>query len=95
MWASIRRYENNPKLAEALSEHSEEIIALTADVDGFVSYYLLRSGTDTVSVTIANDKSGVEESNEIAKKFLAEHAADVPYYPPEITEGEVLITTST
>ena len=38
--------------------------------------------------------SGVDEANVIAMNWLADHAADVPTPPPHITEGEVLITTS-
>ena len=38
MWASVRRYDNNPELAEALAARSDEIKALISDVSGFVSY---------------------------------------------------------
>jgi len=94
MWASVRRYEKNPELAETLAARSDEIKALISDVHGFVSYYLIHDGSDTVSITVAQDKAGVDESNEIAKNWLAEHAAEVPSHSPHITEGEVLITTS-
>ena len=33
-------------------------------------------------------------SNEIAANWLREHAADIPASTPQITEGEVLVTTS-
>jgi len=94
MWASVRRYDNHPELADALAPRSDEIKALIADVDGFVSYYLIHDGSDTVSITVAQDKAGVDQSNEIAKNWLAEHASEIPSVPPHITEGEVLITTS-
>ena len=94
MWASVRRYESNPELADALAARSDEIKALISDVNGFVSYYLIHDGSDTVSITVAQDKAGVDESNEIAKNWLAEHASEVPASSPHITEGEVLITTS-
>ncbi len=63
-------------------------------MSGFVSYYLIHDGSDTVSITVAQDKAGVDESTVIAMNWLAEHAAEVPSVPPHITEGEVLITTS-
>ena len=94
MWASVRRYESNPELAEILAGRSEEIKALISEVDGFVSYYLIHDGNDTVSITVAKDKAGVDESTVIAMNWLAEHAAEAPTTPPHITEGEVLITTS-
>lgn len=94
IWSSVRRYENHPELAEALAARSDEIKALISDVPGFVSYYLIHDGSDTVSITVAQDKAGVDASNEVARNWLAEHASDVPSVPPQITEGEVLITTS-
>ncbi len=94
MWASVRRYDNNPELAEALAARSDEIKALISDVSGFVSYYLIHDGSATVSITVAQDKAGVDESTVIAMNWLAEHASEVPSAPPHITEGEVLITTS-
>jgi hypothetical protein len=94
MWASVRRYEDNPELAERLAEHGEEIEAVISEVSGFVSYYLIHDGSDTVSITVARDKDGVERSNRIAAEWLREHAAEIPSSTPHITEGEVLVTTS-
>ena len=94
MWATVRRYEGNPELAERLAERGDEIKAIISEAPGFVSYYLIHDGSDTVSVTVAQDKAGVDRSNEIAAGWLAEHAADVPSSNPQITEGEVLVTTS-
>ena len=94
MWASVRRYENNPELAERLAERSDEIKSLISQAPGFVSYYLIHDGSDTVSITVAQDQAGVDRSNEIAADWLQAHAADVPAASPQITEGEVLITTS-
>ena len=92
MWASVRRYENNPELADRLVKFSDDVKALIGAVHGVKSYYLIHDGTDTVSVTIADDKAGVDESNEAAANWLAQHHSDVPASPPHITEGEVVIT---
>ena len=94
MWASVRRYDHNPELADRLSTRSEEIKSIISEVPGFVSYYLIHDGTDTVSITVAQDKAGVDRSNEVAAEWLREHSADIPASAPHITEGEVLITTS-
>lgn len=94
MWASVRRYENNPELAERLASRGDEIKSIISEAPGFVSYYLIHDGSDTVSITVAQDQAGVDRSNEIAADWLREHAADVPASPPHITEGEVLVTTS-
>lgn len=94
MWASVRRYDHNPELAERLAVRGEEIKSLISAVPGFVSYYLIHDGSDTVSITVAQDKAGVDKSNEVAAEWLREHSADVPASTPHITEGEVVVTTS-
>ena len=94
MWATVRRYAGNPELAERLASHADEIRSVISAAPGFVSYYLIHDGTDTVSVTVARDKAGVDRSNEIAAEWLRDHASDVPSSDPQITEGEVLVTTS-
>ena len=94
MWASVRRYEHDPELADRLATRADEIKELISAVPGFVSYYLIHDGSDTVSITVAQDKAGVDRSNEVAREWLSQHAADIPSSSPHITEGEVLVTTS-
>jgi hypothetical protein len=94
MWASVRRYDGNPELAERLASRSDEVKSLISETPGLVSYYVIHDGSDTVTITVAQEKAGVDRSNEIAAGWLREHAADVPSTPPHITEGEVLITTA-
>lgn len=94
MWATVRRYDNDYELADALAARSDEIKALISEVPGFVSYYLIHDGSATVSITVAQDKAGVDASNDVARNYLAEHAAEIASTTPHITEGEVLITTS-
>jgi len=64
------------------------------ETPGLVSYYVIHDDSDTVTITVAQERAGVDRSNEIAAGWLREHAADVLSTPPHITEGEVLITTS-
>jgi hypothetical protein len=94
MWATVRRYEGDPDLAEQLAARADEVKSLMSDVPGFVSYYLIHDGSDTVSVTVARDKDGVDQSNEIAANWLREHAVEIHSSSPQVTEGEVLVTTS-
>jgi hypothetical protein len=94
MWATVRRYDDNPQLAELLAARSEEVKALISSVPGLVSYYLIHDGSDTITVTVAQDQAGVDRSNELAAGWLREHAADIPSSSPHITEGEVLVTIS-
>ncbi|HZR92193.1 MAG TPA: hypothetical protein VFA44_07280 [Gaiellaceae bacterium] len=94
MWVSVRRYASNPELASRLAEHADDVKGLISQVPGFVSYYLIHDGRDTVSITVARDRDGVDRSNQVAAEWLREHAAELPVSAPQITEGEVLVTTS-
>ena len=94
MWASVRRYENNSELGDALAARAAEVKELISGVNGLVAYYLIHDGSDTVSITVAQDKAGVDESTVLAMNWLADHASEVQSAPPHITEGEVLVTTS-
>ena len=94
MWATVRRYDNDSELADALAARSDEIKALISEGPGFVSYYLIHDGSDTVSITVAQDKAGVDASNDVARNYLAQHPAEIESTTPHITEGEVRITTS-
>ena len=94
MWASVRRYENNSELGDALAARAGEVKELISGVNGLVAYYLIHDGSDTVSITVAQDKAGVDESTVLAMNWLADHASEVPSAPPHITEGQVLVTTS-
>jgi hypothetical protein len=47
-----------------------------------------------VGLSACPAQSALDRSNEIAANWLREHAADIPSSTPQITEGEVLITTS-
>ena len=62
MYATIRRYENNPDLADRLAARSDEIQSLMSAVDGFRAYHLLRSNDGTASITVCDDQAGTEET---------------------------------
>ena len=85
MWASVRRYDGNPELAERLASRSDEVKSLISETPGLVSYYVIHDDSDTVTITVAQERAGVDRSNEIAAGWLREHAADVLSTPPHIT----------
>jgi hypothetical protein len=62
-------------------------------VPGLHAYYLFRAGNDTVSVTIADDEAGARRSNEVAAAWIRENMPEAAPSSPEISAGEVVITT--
>src|SRR5580765_6360459 len=65
MFASIRKYNSAPTLADELSKKQGEIKAVLAPISGFHAYYLIKTGDGAVSMTICENRAGAEESNRI------------------------------
>jgi heme-degrading monooxygenase HmoA len=71
----------------------EEVKALLQGVEGFRAHYLTRTDKGAASVTVCDDQSGTEESNRIAADWLRQNLPKAASSPPEITAGEVVLTT--
>ena len=95
MHATVRRYVGNAELADQLAGRHDEIKALIEGVSGVVAYYLFKADDGTVSVTVCQDQSGTEESNQVAANWLSENMPEVAASPPEISAGEILIQAGT
>jgi hypothetical protein len=91
MYATIRRYDNNPDLADRLAARSDEIKALMLGVAGFRAYHLVRSNDGTASITICDDQAGTEETNRIAASWLQENMPDAVSAAPQVTAGEIVL----
>ena len=92
MYATVRRYEGNAELADQLKAREGEVKDIVSNISGFVAYYLIRSGNDTVSVSVYQDESGAQQSNDAARKWLGENLPDVAPSPPQISAGDVIVT---
>ena len=92
MYATIRRYPGNRELAENLAARGEEVMAILQGVDGFRAYFLIRTDDGAASVTVCDDRSGAEETNQVAASWLKENMPGAAANPPEITAGEVVLS---
>jgi restriction endonuclease Mrr len=92
MQAIIRTYSGKgaKELFDVLEKHKGEIENVIRPVKGFVSYTLARSGDGGFSVTVCQDKKGIDESVQRAKDWIAKNAASTGAAPPKIAEGEVI-----
>jgi restriction endonuclease Mrr len=93
MQAVLRAYSGNgaKELFDVLEERATDVEELLRSVKGFVGYTLTRSGDGGFSVTVCNDKAGVDESLQKAKDWIANNAADTGAAAPKVMEGSVII----
>ena len=93
MHAVMREYSGNgaEKLFDLLEKRKEEVKALIMPVKGFVSYSLVRTARGGFSVTICQDKVGVDESVRVARDWIAKNASDTGAAAPTVSEGTVIL----
>jgi len=92
MHAVVRRYEGNGALAGELATRSDEIKDLIGGIDGFRAYYLVAAGNDTITVSVFDDASGVQESSKAAAAWIKENMPDTAPSAPDVAEGEVVFS---
>jgi hypothetical protein len=61
----IRSYSGDG-LADVLVEREDEIRGVISSIDGFQSYYALRTGGGTTTISIFDDRTGAEASTAAA-----------------------------
>ncbi len=93
MHAVVRNYSGAgaKELADLLEERKPEIETLIGSVTGLVMYSFVRSDGGCFTVTICQDKTGTDQSIQIARDWIQENAADLSVNPPAISEGSVIL----
>ena len=90
MYASIRQYRVLEDQSEAVQRISEGFVPLVRDVPGFSAYYLLCSDDGTLTtVTVCEDRAGVEASVSRASGWVLRNLGDLVEGPPSVVNGEV------
>jgi len=93
MHAVVRAYSGKgaKELFDVLEKHKADVESLMRSVNGFVSYTLARSGDGGYSVTVCQDKAGVDESVQKAKEWIAKNAGNTGVGAPTVSDGAVMI----
>ena len=68
-----------------------EVDEIIRTVTGFVSYTLLRTEDGGITVTVCQDKTGTDESLQVARTWIQGNAADLNVNPPAVSEGRVVL----
>ena len=96
MYTTVRHYEGVTDMGVVVQSINEGFVDSIRRVPGFVDYSALDAGGGTlVTISVFEDRSGVEESDRRAAQWIQEHnlATYIPN-PPQISEGEVVAHTS-
>ena len=69
MHVVVRAYSGTgaKELFDVLEQRKADVEGIMRSVEGFVSYTLARSGEGGLSVTVCQDKAGIDESVQKAK----------------------------
>src|SRR5262249_24195064 len=93
MHAVVRTYSGKgaKELFHLLEKRKADVEKLMRSVKGFVSYSLVRTADGGFSVSVAQDKAGVDESIQKARDWIKQNASSAGTNPPTISEGSVIL----
>ncbi len=92
MYAVIRRYEGVQSIDEVVRRVNEGLTPLISQVPGYVAYWALDAGGGVVaSVSVFEDRAGVEAATQQAASWVKENLASLIPNPPQVTMGEVVV----
>lgn len=92
MQVVIRTYygKGAKKLFDLLEHHRTEVQDLMRSIEGLVSYTLARNNAGGFSVTVCQNKRGINQSVKTARDSIAKHAPEMSVAAMLITEGSVI-----
>jgi hypothetical protein len=79
------------ELFDVLETHKADVEKLLRAIKGFVGYTMARSGDGGLSVTVCQDKAGIDESVRVARDWIAKNAASTGAAAPKVAEGSVIV----
>ena len=93
MYASVRLSRGLPGSAhEVVQRIQQDFVPLLSKIPGFVSYYAVVTGGDTITgISIFEDQAGAEESGRLAVQWVRENISPLMAAPLEVRSGEVAV----
>jgi heme-degrading monooxygenase HmoA len=91
MYVTIRAYQGNTELADALVARESDLRSVIGEIEGFRAYYLLRLAEGTATVSVFDSQTGADASTEAAAAWLAENLPDLAANP-YVTAGEAVVS---
>lgn len=94
MYTVIRRYTGS-SLRDLVKQNEASLREAMSAVPGLRGYYLMEGNGEVASVTVCENKAGLEESNKRAAAWVKEHIpASAKLSKPDIFEGETIVEIS-
>ena len=94
MYTVIRRYTGS-SLRDLVKQNEASLREALSAVPGLRGYYLMEGNGEVASVTVCENKAGLEESNKRAAAWVKEHIpASAKLSKPDIFEGETIVEIS-
>jgi hypothetical protein len=92
MHAVVRTYSGKgaKKLIDVVEKNKTEVEGLLRAINGFVSYYLVRTARGGFTVSVYQDKAGTDESIRMARDWIAKNAGNLGAAAPTVSEGTVV-----
>ena len=92
MQTVLRRYSGKgaKELFDLLEKRNAEVQEWMGAVKGLVTYTLVHSGDGGFSVTVCQDKAGIDEGMQRAKEWISTNAGSIGAAAPEVMEGRVI-----
>ncbi len=96
MHAVVRSYSGSgaKELFDLIEQRKAEVESIIRPVTGFVSWLCIGTDDGGVTVTVCQDKTGTDESIQVARAWIRENASDLATSPPAVSEGSVLLHVS-
>jgi hypothetical protein len=93
MYAAIRQAKAKTGTAEELARRVKEgAIPIISDVDGFIAYYVVYAGDDTVTaISIFNKYEQAEEANRRALAWIDQNLGPLLAEPARAVAGPVIV----
>jgi hypothetical protein len=94
MFASIRKYNSAPTLADEFGKKHEEILTVLKPIAGFHAYYVIKTADGAISMTVCENRSGADDSNRVEATWLKDKLPTFASRAPEIWTGELKVELS-
>jgi quinol monooxygenase YgiN len=89
MYGVVRQYQADPAALQDMVQRIRGVLPELQQIQGFVSYDVVESGSTLITVSIYGDKAGADASTEVARRYVQEQWSDLKVNPPQITAGDV------
>ena len=91
MFASTLKYNEAPTFIDELVKRQDEIMSVLRPIRGFHAYYLIKTNDGVTTVTVCDDRAGVDESNRLVAGWLKDKLPTFTTKAPEVITGEVRV----